>query len=102
MSKAKVSSLVRIHQGNNIVEFELLGDRLTIELRQTHREEGKVAEPSRKVTIGKDAVNVLREMLGPGMVGGGSTKLATKLPPDTTEDVPADSDKGPDFKAGMA
>lgn len=99
MGKAKVSSLVRIHQGRKTLEVELKENKLTIMIKSEHQ---GIAQ---NITVNEEAVNVIRELLGlkkSENVIIPATKLATQLPPDTTEEVPADSDKGPDFKAGMA
>ena len=98
MARTKVSKLIRVRQGKSTVELELIESKLTISLVK----QGSGQTPA-TITINKEAVDVLRELLGE--LERKPTKLATELPAGTTheqQEVPADADGGPDFKAGMA
>ncbi len=96
MSKTKVSKLIRVRTGRNIVELELVGDKLNIQVGDTSR-----------ITLNSDAVNVLREMLGLQKVG---SVLATTLPPGSiteqerkdAEHASPDLEGDGDSKEGMA
>lgn len=107
MAASKVSKLIRVRTGRNLVELELIDGKLAIQVGD-----------SKKVTINKEAVNVLRDMLGiTEMEIAPRPKLATILPPGSIregealmrlapplvdEHVSPDLDGPGDFKEGMA
>ena len=100
MARAKVSRLIRVRQGRNYIEFELDEDTGKLIIYITTPGD---TTPKVKASLNVEAVNVLRAMLEDG--GAKPAKLATELPAGTTREivkVPADSDQGDDFKAGMA
>lgn len=93
MAKSKVSKLIRVRTGRNVVELELIEGKLGIQVGD-----------SSKVTLNVEAVNVLRAMLGsdPQFTPG---KPATALPPDTPTDPEHASPKldgDEPFVSGMA
>lgn len=103
MAKPKVSNLVRVRQGTKTLEVELKDNKLTIMIKSEHQ---GIAQ---NITVNEEAVSVIRELLGLTRAGEAimgkmteTRELATQLPPDTKEEIPADSDEGPAFKEGMA
>ena len=76
MARTKVTTLVRVRQGKNHIEFDYdkESNKLSIELRT-----GKEGEPVLIVPLKGEAVNALRDLLEVQY----SPKLATKLPPGT-------------------
>ena len=103
MAKSRVSSLVRVRQGKNYIEFELDEDtgKLVIYIITP----GDVT-PKVKASLNIEAVNVLRELLGlrkfvvpTSEELHGEPKLATELPPDTHR---ADEHESPDLSGSQS
>ena len=102
MAKSRVSSLVRVRQGKNYIEFELDEDtgKLVIYIITP----GDVT-PKVKASLNIEAVNVLRELLGLKKAKLEITepmkepKLATELPPDTHR---ADEHESPDLSGSQS
>lgn len=59
MADTKVSRLIRVKQGRTTIQFELLGDSLTIELPRK-------GQKHTCFTVQKEGVAVLKELLGAG------------------------------------
>ncbi|KKN47215.1 hypothetical protein LCGC14_0665040 [marine sediment metagenome] len=90
MAKTKVSKLIRVRTGRNVVELELVEGKLAIQVGD-----------SSKVTLNIEAVNVLRAMLGDPQFK--PAKLATALPPEAPdpEHTSPDLEGESDFVEGM-
>ena len=102
MAKSRVSSLVRVRQGKNYIEFELDEDtgKLVIYIITP----GDVT-PKVKASLNIEAVNVLRGLLGLKKAKleiiehMKEPKLATELPPDTHR---ADEHESPDLSGSQS
>lgn len=86
MADTKVSRLIRVKQGKTTIQFELLGDSLTIELPRR-------GQKHVHFTVQKEGVAVLRELLGGGR--------PVVLPPGDTRFDPPKVDEGKPTPEGL-